>query len=528
MTFRLNLLLFLLAASAYAVAAPSPTLRGDQTLRDDRPLGADQAQMAGRIDQLLAHEWRASGVEPATQASDSVFVRRAYLDLTGVVPRVAQVREFLADESPNKHPQLVARLLNSPRYATHMATTWRNRIVPAEVDLANARDSLALQKWLRTRFQSNLRYDNIVGGLLATGSDELGPALYFRANELAPEKLAASTSELFLGVKLACAQCHDHPFADWKQRDFWGLAAFFAQIEAPDAMQMQSDYRIRDTNSGDVMLPDTDEVVPPRFLGGDLSLDSSRRSRRVQLVLWMTERDNRLFSRAAVNWTWSHLFGQPLVTVIDLPREQQSSLHIDLLDELADYFVLSGFDLKDLWQVLASTNAYRLSGRHPTLPEGRLFAYMQPKPLTPEQFYDSVMLLSPRTPSLGTQSGRMEMQVDPVRLDFIRQLRTPSENALEYRAGTLQALLLMNGATTTAATDPQRGRLLTALSAPYLHAEDQVTTLFLATLAREPDSLERNNFETMIANSQGAQERSRSLSDLLWALVNSTEFAFRQ
>ena len=124
----------------------------------------------------LAAEWKAAGVAPAPTAADGEFLRRAYLDLTGVIPRVSEVREFLADERPDKREQLVDRLLASPRYATHMATTWRNRILPLGVDPERSREAVGLQKWLRTRFAKNLRYDNLVGGLLLTiGGDELGP-----------------------------------------------------------------------------------------------------------------------------------------------------------------------------------------------------------------------------------------------------------------------------------------------------------------------------------------------------------------
>jgi hypothetical protein len=159
-------------------------------------------EMADRIDALLEQQWRTAGVEPAPQSSDGEFLRRAYLDFTGVIPRVSEVREFLADEHPDKRARLIDRLLASPQHSTHMATTWRNRILPLGVDPERGPQAIGLQKWLRTRFAKNLRYDNLVGELmLAIGGDELGPALYFQANDLAPEKLAASAAELFLGVK---------------------------------------------------------------------------------------------------------------------------------------------------------------------------------------------------------------------------------------------------------------------------------------------------------------------------------------
>jgi len=489
--------------------------------------------MSARVDQLLAERWQAAATAPADPCNDGEFLRRAYLDFVGVVPRVSEVREFLAEENPNKRQELIAQLLDSPRYATHMATTWRNRIVPGEVEPEDLQQALGLEKWLRTRFAKNLRYDNIVGGLLATGGDELGPALYFQVNDLAPEKLAASTSELFLGVKLQCAMCHDHPYADWKQKDFWGLAAFFARVEAPRDMQtMQTDYRIVDRDRGEVMLPDTGEVIPPQFLGGGVVEDSTRQSRRVQLTLWMTQRDNRLFSRAAVNWAWSHLFGESLVPAVDVPPGHEQSIQVQLLDELADDFVKSQFDLKQLWLTLASTRAYQLSGRHSQQPPLRLFAHMQPKPLTPEQLYDSFAQISPNpsSPSTMSSTGNASAMLmgDPARLEFVRRMRTPAGSLLEYRASSLQALMLMNGDATTSITDHKRGRMLAALGAPYLDTDDQIETLFLATLARLPDSEELELGSQAVEASETDDQRRQVLGDLMWALVNSTEFAFRQ
>ncbi len=163
-------------------------------------------EMAARVDELIGQMWASDKVEPAPQSADGEFMRRVYLDLNGVIPRVGNVRAFLADSNPNKREVLVDKLLNSPRYSTHMATTWRNRILPVGVDAERGPQAVALQKWLRARFAKNLRYDNLVGEMLLTlGGDELGPALYYQANDVSPEKLATNTAELFLGVHLHCA-----------------------------------------------------------------------------------------------------------------------------------------------------------------------------------------------------------------------------------------------------------------------------------------------------------------------------------
>jgi len=536
-----------LALTLLAVVAWAPSAVADTSEPVEKSSGVAKktaeaepahAAMARRVDELLSQVQATAGVAPAPLADDAEFLRRASLDLTGVVPRVSEVREFLADESPAKRQVLIDRLLASSSHPTHMATTWRNRILPAGADPSRAREAAALQKWLRTRFARNLRYDNLVGSLLLTnGGDELGPALYYQSHDVAPEKVAASAAELFLGVKLQCAQCHDHPFADWSQREFWGLAAFFARTKAPGTMpgMMQTSYKLVDVDRGDVTLPESEEVVPPKYPRGDELAAEDSANRRSQLVLWLTSRDNRYFSRAAVNWSWTHLFGKGLVETLDeLDDSAEMTANEQLLDELADYFVASKFDLRQLWRTLASTEAYqrssRFSGEEPPAPG--LFAVMQAKPLTPEQLYDSFMRLAPPNEAAyrwnGGDANNMAAMLDedPNRVEFVRRMRPPPGEATEYRAGTLQALMLMNGQTTARVTAPQESRLLGAIDAPFLSDAERVDALFLATLSRLPSDEERTLFVEAIAEGSTPTERRQALSDSFWALLNSTEFAF--
>jgi hypothetical protein len=523
---------WLLIATAARAVTSAPVDAGDSVASVPR----DHGQMVRRVDALLAELWDAEGVAPAALANDNEFLRRAYLDLVGVIPRVSEVRAFLADDRPDKRALLVDQLLSSPRHATHMATTWRNRILPVGVDPTHDREALGLQKWLRTRFAKNLRYDNIVGGLLlTTGGDELGPALYFQANDLAPEKIASSAAELFLGVHLQCAMCHDHPYADWSQRDFWGLAAFFARVQAPAGRGMQQvNYRLVDADRGEVRIPESDEIVAPKYPGGEPATDDAWQTRRVQLTTWMASRDNRYFARAGVNWAWSHLFGQGLVASLDDVDDEDQSIQSRLLDELADDFVDSGFDLQQLWRVLANTRAYQLSSRHEQLESvpAESFARMLAKPFTPEQMYDSFLVLSPREPQVRGPGGTMAFGLDddPARIEFVRRMRPPPGSATEFRAGTLQALMLMNGPTMASVTAPDLSNLLGALAAPFMDAPAQVEAMFLATLCRSPDADELEKCVSMLRQSASAtpQDRTQARSDILWALLNSTEFAFNR
>lgn len=525
---------WLLTPTAFVYSATS--VSDERLVAADTPAAAakpDSQAMVRRIDDLVEQLWNAEKVEPAAPASDEEFLRRAYLDLVGVIPRVSEVREFKADTRPDKRAALIDRLLASPRLSTHMATIVRNRILPLGVNPEHDREALGLQKWLRTRFAKNLRYDNLVGGLLLTsGGDELGPALYFRANDLAPEKMAASAAELFLGVKLQCAECHDHPFADWKQRDFWGIAAFFARIQAPnDRRMMDNPYRLVDATRGEVKLPNSEEVVGPKYLGGDAAEDDRWQSRRAQFTTWMASSDNRFFTRAAVNWTWTELFGQGLVDSLDSVDHAEPSPRVELLNELADYFADTDFDLRNLWRTLANTRAYQLSSRYDKSesPPPELFAYKLPRPLTPEQMYDSFMVLVPRDVT-SQEWSRMATSIDedPVRMEFVRVMRPPPGSAVEFRGSTLQSLQMMNGQTMAQLTSPESNRLLAAIDASYMTEADRTDAIYLAVLSREPDQDERGAVSQLLADCKTPQDRLQAQSDLLWALMNSTEFAFNR
>lgn len=494
--------------------------------------------MAERIDELLEASWRAEGLEPAPPATDSEFLRRAHLDLTGVIPRVWEVREFLADSRPDKRVRLTERLLASPRYATHMATTWRHRMLPPDAaQPGQTTQLLGVQNWLRRHFAKNTRFDNVVADLLvATDGNELGPALYYQAQDLAPEKLAANTAELFLGMRLDCAQCHDHPYSRWTQDDFWGFAAFFARVRGPDEnMPGATSYRLYDARSGEVRLPDTDEVIPPKYLGGRMADESEGGTRRLQLAIWMASRDNRYLPRATANWAWSHLFGRGIVEPVGDAGSHNPPSHPELLDELASYVTEIEFDLKELWRTLTRTRAYQLSSR-PYDPENppppHLFAAMNVKPLTPEQLYDSFVQAAPPQRDATVEAdmrARMmatTLVLDPRRTSFIRRADAGATDSREYSAGILQALMLMNGDVMAEVTADDASSLLGAADAPFLTDEDRINALFLATLSRFPDDEERTTCLQLLTSDESAGERSEILSDVLWSLLNSTEFAF--
>lgn len=483
--------------------------------------------MVARIDELIAQRLQAAGYDAAPQTTDAEFLRRISLDLTGAIPRVSAVREFLADEQMDKRTRLIDALLDSPGHATHLANTWRSFMLPGGLNLEQINNVAGVQNWLRQRFAENLRYDNLVAELLVSSDGgEIGPALYYTSLDLSPEKLAASTARLFLGLQIECAQCHDHPFDHWKQRDFWGYAAFFARLRRPEMAggPQRGVMSLVDLDSGEVKLPNTEEVVAPKFPAKVALTVGDLGTRRQQLAIWMASRDNPYLARAGVNRVWWQLFGRGLVEPVDdlSPRNEPS--HPQLLNELAEYFASTGFDIKELYRTLTSTQTYQRTSiwQNSPAPPAELYAHRSVKTLSAEQLYDSINRVLHR--SAPGNAAMASPLFDPARQAFIAKVHSSGRNLLDYQAGILQALALLNGRDLAEATDPERSPLIGSLAAPFFSDDDRLESLFLTAYARFPSSDERQACRAQLAKFDQSAA-GQGYSDILWALLNSAEFA---
>lgn len=497
-----------------ALACTPPLLTAGE---HDRP--PNRGQMIARIDELIAAGWAAAKVTPAAPADDAEFLRRVSLDIAGVPPRVGEARAFLASSDPEKRMQLIERLVRSPECAAHLANTWRNIMLPGGFDPERSEGIIGLHDWLRQQFAAGARYDHIVADLLvATEGNRSGPALFYTALQLKPEELATSTARMFLGLQIGCAQCHDHPFAHWKQRDFWGYAAFFARVKQADMRGAR--FRLIDAQEGEVMIPGKSEAIAPIYPDGQTAGDSPGDSRRRQLAVWVVSRDNPFVARAAVNWAWSHLFGRGLVEPIDDLGPHNPPSHPELFNELSSYFISAGFDLRELLCTIAGTRTYQLSSTHEsTSPSAALFARMPLKVLTADQLYDSL-----RRASLGDKQLEMSPLADPERQAFLARLEAPGRNPSEFQAGAPQALRLMHGAEMRRMAGVDQSSLLKAVDNGMFNLDEQIDVLTLATLSRMPDSAEREQLATSLRGKTPAETR-QAMSNVLWALLNSAEFA---
>lgn len=518
--------------------------------RGDEPAVAatpHSREMTARIDQLLHERLQEIGWLAAGPSTDASFLRRAMLDLTGHPPTGSEVLDFLEDRAEDKRQQLIERLLRSSNHASHWATIWATWLLPDATGPTFGQGPSGLRVWLRNRFQENLRYDRLVADLVvATGSSQSGPTKFFVAHEGKPEKLAAQTARVFMGVQLDCAECHDHPFDVWSQRDFWGFAAYFAQLSPNADQAMMGTVEVTDVEQGEVTLPGTAETILPRPLVADGLSGLNSGTRRQKLSLWLTAPENPFLARAAVNRVWATLMGRGLIEPIDDMRSLDIASHPQLLDELSRYFASTGYDLRDLVATIAHTRAYARSTRHPSgeVPEAS-YAAMTTKPLTETQLANSVAAIA-RQLSDNNQA---------VQTALSSQLGRLRGDASEAKLGIVSALVTLHGDIFDTVSREGTSRLLTALTAPHLDDAQRLRWLFLTVLNRPPTTDELQAFSELTSSppaappgdeSVGAAQQSVDasvpvaknaeallaqtapppwLSDLLWALLNSTEFA---
>ena len=487
-----------------------------------------QTAMANRVDQLLAQRWEDASVKPMGLSSDTEFLRRVHLDLTGVIPTVNDVRQFLADTRPDKRSQLIASLLARPNHATHFANVWRSIMLRSDNAQQQFGQAGNFEQWLRGKFVDNVPYNQVVTELLTTnGNIQNGPALFYTSLMNKPEELASSSSRIFLGVQISCAQCHDHPFDHWTRKDFWGYAAFFARLNQPQGAQ-QFVGNVVDANVGEVTLPGSDEPVPPQFLGGSVAELAEGQSRRNALAAWITSPQNPYFAKATVNRVWALMFGRGLVEPVDDLGPHNLASHPELLAELSNFFIDSGFDLRLLISTLAHTRAYQLSSEVPPSgePAPELFARMSIKSLNAEQIYDCLREAMRQRDSINPQQQQFGRGFDQTRQAFLARFEAPTQAATEFQAGIPQALTLMNGAMIAQATNLENSDVLNALEAPFFTDQERVEILFMSTISRPPTSREQTQFITYVETAAKAGTRRKALGDVLWALLNSGEFIF--
>jgi hypothetical protein len=484
----------------------------------------DTTELAALIDRQVETRLGAEGVQPADPADDAEFLRRVYLDLHGVIPTAEQAARFLADTDPNRRARLIETLLASPRYGEYLGDIWQGYLLSPLSDDRWARAD-RLRQWLAGRFNTRT-WDRIATELLtATGKVDENPAVLYLIEGRLPRTvpdLTDLTTRYFLGIRLNCAQCHDHPFVGWTRRDFWGMAAFFTQIQTPGKSKLVYQVGVKDypeitLDSLKDGTPDGFLSRPPTFLGGEELRTGKGTTSRAALAAWMTSPDTPYFARAMVNRTWWRLFGRGIVQPVDDMHAANSPSHPQLLDLLARRFVESGFDLKFLTRAIVSSRAYQRTSRPGSAPEkeGALFGRMSVKVLSAGQLYDSlVTIFGAPVKTRGAdprQSARAEFT------QFFGDDGDPDPTA--YRRGIPHLLRQMNSGQFAGQSLPA---LVARLAKPGRAPDDVAGDLFLTILSRQPTGDELRLFRAHVARAASAEAAYRELT---WALMMTSEFS---
>ncbi len=522
--FRVRIMPFLFLAGVLAVGQLQPVDAADNAAPPSHRL--DPAAVARLIDQAIQQRLTAEKAVSAAPADDAEFLRRVCLDITGIIPPADKVQAFLDSKEPAKRARLIEELLASPQYGQHMADLWQDLLLPPRESFAKGLKVEPLITWLAQEFNSNKPWNQMTAELLtATGSQqENGATTFFLANR-SPDKLTDTVCRVFLGMQLQCAQCHNHPFTGWKRTEYWGLAAFFAKVDDGGGKKLNKGgpLNVREARTVQTKrLPDSSLNAQPQFLDGKAPTLQSSDPYRPALAQWLTARENPYFARAMVNRIWAQFFGRGLVNPVDNLHEDNPPSHPELYDALTRQFIASGFDVKELIRGVCLSQAYQRSSTPPSAAsrDQAPYAVMALKPLTPEQLYDSLatVLGPPDAAAKRDRKARKQGGGGGSRSAFVDFFH-PGEGAdpNDYSAGIPQVLRLMNSEWTGKVT-----AFATQLARSGQAPAQNIDRLFLVTLSRRPTSVEKQRVEHYLQSNSG--QPAQAYSDILWALVNSSEF----
>ena len=512
-----------------------------------RPAAQDTA---ARVDAALRESLPPRTELPAV-VDDATFLRRATLDLTGRLPEPEEMRRWLADRASDKRARLLDALLASDAYAVNWGRYWRDAVTYHTPASANYLRWQSFDKWWTEQFRRNRPWNETVTALVtATGvNDELAPVNYLTALYGNPVEIAATTSRVFLGVQIQCAQCHDAKTEPWKRNQFHQFAAFFGRAKliqhkdvngrgTPYAIEGRgTPYAIESRADGQYFMTDKKDpgrliAMQPRFLTGEtVSIDADDTERRQALALFLTGPKNPWFAKCYVNRMWTALMGwgfYPTVTDLGGSAEPRHKAVLELLEK---EWIASGYDVKWLFRTITLTQAYQRPQQAPPSAT-RPAEAVCPVRLRPEQVFEalqqalgfdendkSIPAPAPGSgPAVQRHSGLRNMVYQAFKVN-------PSMPAQEVQGTIPQALLMMNSALVNAYTSAQGKTLLADLLAKGQTDEQIVGALYERVLARKPTAEELATCRKYVGK---VSDRKEALEDVLWALVNSTEFLLKK
>jgi hypothetical protein len=492
------------------------------------------------VDKHVFAKLKMLSIPPSELCGDGDYVRRAYLDVCGILPTPDEVRKFLDDKDPNKRAKLVDALLERPEFADFWTLKWSD-VFRSNRKSIQVKGTYVFQKWLRDKIESNAGFDEVVKEMLTANGSTFAnpPANYYRVAR-DPQNLAETTAQLFFGIRMQCAKCHNHPFERWTQDDYYSMAAFFARVKqkkdpsdpGPNP-QTPGGEIIYSDRAGEVTQPRTGKVMSPKFMGGAVAVIPPDKDRREVLADWIVSAENPFFAKSVVNRIWFHLNGRGIVDPVDDFRDSNPSANDELLDALAKDFVASKFNVKHVIKVIMTSRTYQLSAQANEFnkDDAKYFSHATTKLLTAEQLLDAICFTT-EVPEkftgmpLGTRA--VQLPDGDANHPFLKTFGQPArelacECEREGDSNLAQALQLINGPTVNDKLRNSNNRI-GKLMAKNLTDPEMVSDLYLATVSRPPTDKE---MRIILKHVAGAADKRKAWEDVHWTVINTKEFLFR-
>jgi hypothetical protein len=485
------------------------------------------------IDQLVYDKLHKLRIYPSDLCSDEVFLRRVYLDVIGAVPEVETISEFIADNTPNKRERAVDDLLARKEF-TEMWVMKFAELLQIRTDDNNGvsyKSTLLYFNWIKDRIANNVPMDQIVRDLLtAKGGTFVSPATNYYQIERDNLKITENVAQVFMGMRIQCAQCHDHPFDQWTQDDYYSFASFFSQVGRKRAADPRESV-IYNRNSGEINHPVHKKPMPPKFLGGETPEIKKGTDRREVLADWLASPENPFFARNLANIVWSHFFGQGIIEPVDDVRISNPPSNPELLDQLASRFTEYQYDFRKLVRDVCTSRIYQLSTRTNPSNEDDLrnFARAQLRRMRAEVLLDVIsQVTKTKNKFQGLPLGARALQIADGRFSnyflttFGRATReTVCSCEVVMEPNLSQALHLLNGDVTN--NRITQGRIVQTMLKEGKNPEKVIDDLYLRCYSRKPRADEKAN---LLASLDGEDSVESALNDVFWALLNSKEFIF--
>lgn len=482
------------------------------------------------IDQRIHEKLRNLRIQPSELCSDVEFIRRASLDICGIVPSPERVNQFVADASPDKRAKYIDEMLARKEFVEMWVMKWSELLQIRSTRQVSYKATLLYYDWLKSKIANNVPVNQMVRELLGSqGGTFTVPATNYYQNEQNNLKVAENVAQVFLGMRIQCAQCHNHPFDRWTMDDYYGFVAFFSQV-ARKASEDPREQIVFNRGSGETKHPVTGQNMKPKFLGG-IEPETKNKDRRAVVADWIASADNPYFAKNLSNIVWAHFFGKGIVDEVDDVRVSNPAVNPQLLDELGSKFKEYDYDFKKLVRDICNSRTYQLSTKTNATNESDLtnFSHASLRRIRAEVLLDVIsQITETKNKFRGLPLGSRAVQIaDGNTTDYFLTTfgRAKRESVCSCEVimdpSLSQALHLLNGSTVN--NKIKQGKLIERLIAEKKSHDQILDEIYQRCFSRLPTDKERIAIQQEISTQEN---KTQALEDIFWALLNSREFVF--